>query len=99
MDIVDEVAKRTGLPKEQVEAIINDLWTGVKYYFYKPHEAKYGVMINGLVKMKLRRGKIVKMLEYLEPKQGERYDYLKKYWTEVLTNLNKYGNPKRKEQT
>lgn len=98
-EIVNEVSKRTGLPPEQIEVIIADLWGGVKYYFYKPHEAKYGILLNEFIKIKLRRQKIRDYITYQQKLNTERGDYLATYWSDVLNNLKKYGNLKLKKES
>jgi hypothetical protein len=97
-DLVKQTAEKLGLPEEQVHIVISDLWAGVKHYFYYPHKVKYGIMFNKFFKFKLRRRKIQDYIDFIKDRQSPRSKFNCQYWQDVLDNLNKYGNSKRKEQ-
>lgn len=98
-EVVKRLAKKLDLPEEQVFIVINDLWAGIKHYFYHPHTARTGVMINKFVKFKLRYNKIIEYINYLKTHTHASNKYPEEYWSKVLNNIEKnYGNRKRRSK-
>ena len=99
-EVVKRLAKKLDLPEEQVFIIVNDLWAGVKHYFYHPHTARTGIMINRFAKFKLRYKKIIQYVNYLNTHTVTIYKFPKEYWMQVLTNIEQhYGNRKRRTKS
>lgn len=96
--VVKRVAEKLNLPEDQVYIVIMDFWAGIKYYFTHPHKAKRGVMINRLLKFKLRIKRVIAYIEFLKKRSDAQSTYTVQYWSNILENLN-YGNSTRKKRT
>lgn len=96
--VVKRVAEKLNMPEEQVHIIIMDFWAGIKYYFTHPHEAKRGIMINRLLKFKLRINRVKAYIEFLKRRTDAKSTYTVQYWSNILENLN-HGNSTREKRT
>ena len=94
-EIIKKVAYRTNLPEAQVKLIISHFWQGIKYYISNAQYAKYGILINGYIKIKLRMRMVYKMVyKYEEVSANRKYkSYDENYWKDILANLKKLYNP------
>lgn len=93
-EIIKKVAYRTNLPEAQVKLIISHFWQSVKYYISNAQYAKYGILINDYIKIKLRMRMVYKMVyKYEEVSANRKYkSYDENYWKDILKNLEKYGD-------
>lgn len=95
--MIDKVAKKHNIPKEQVEVIVSDLFKSVREHFKTPMTVKHGVFLNGFVKFKLKYYKIRRyVIDRMSGKASEVHQQASlDYWIELLNQYDKYGNHQR----
>lgn len=94
-EIIKRVAYRTNLPEAQVKLIISHFWQGIKYFISNAQYAKYGILINDYIKIKLRMRMVYRMVHKYEEVSANRkyHSYDENYWKDILANLKKLHNP------
>lgn len=65
-ELIDRVAEKTGLPRQQVENMVFDLWAGVRQRAARPETAKGGFRLGKYFRLDLNYFHILNYLERID---------------------------------
>lgn len=89
MNPIEETAKELGIPEEQVEMVVNDLWKGIRETIANIENLRFGILLP-YFRIDFQISQFYKQMKktYLSgldgyPQRQERYNHYKK----ILTNL------------
>lgn len=99
-EIIEKLAKKHGLPEEQIKLVINSFWDGFRYYLTHPLESKDGIWIHNLFSFYIDKRKVQNFIERLKLTTFQNKPSTDKhkieFYQELLDNKNKYERQKKK---
>jgi len=97
-DHIEELAKKYNMSEEQIKLILNNFWTGFRYYMTHPLESKGGIHVKGLFTLWIDTWKVQEFIERLKRQDIRtiRKQQSVEFYEQLLRQLKKYERQKSK---